>query len=227
MPLRLPYACRLFLFDLDGTLIDSRSDITNSLNLALARLGQPSITTSKVADFVGDGVRKLILRALEETSGSTPEASQVDRCIKFYLDEYEHHMLDSTHLYPGVAETLDRLSWADFAVVTNKPAIFSRRILHALGLEDRFCVILGGDSGARRKPDPAPLLETAKRCNAPAGQTVMVGDSAVDVQAGKAAGIATCGIAGGFRGRAELEAAGADLILQSFSQLPAYFCTPD
>jgi phosphoglycolate phosphatase len=221
-----PFTCRLFLFDLDGTLIDSRDDIAYSLNAALTRLRLTPLPAARVADFVGDGVKKLIQRALHEVTGADPPSEQIQKAAHYYLQEYEAHLLDSTHLYEGVSTALSRLSWAMFAVVTNKPEGFSRRILAALGIGERFCAIVGGDSIPQRKPDPAPLLEAMSRCGASAAETVMVGDSAIDVRAGKAAGILTCGVTGGFRDRVELEAAGCDLILRSLQELPDYFRAP-
>jgi len=226
MPVHIPFPCRLFLFDLDGTLIDSKSDIARALNLALIRMDLPPLPISKVGDFVGDGVQKLVQRTLREVGGAEPESEQVRIAVNFYQQEYEAHLLDSTHLYEGVKQALDRLYWASLAVVTNKPEHFSRRILEGLGVGDRFCAILGGDSIPQRKPDPAPLLKAMAQCGAAPSETVMVGDSAVDVRAGKAAGVFTCGVTGGFRSREELEAAGCDLIVSSLSELADHFCPP-
>jgi phosphoglycolate phosphatase len=223
MPEHKPFPCRLFLFDLDGTLIDSKADIAHALNLALIRLGFPPLPMSKVMDFVGEGVQKLVQRALREVAGCDPDSEQVRIAVNLYQQEYESHLLDSTCLYDGVREALDRLPWASLAVVTNKPEQFSRRILEELGVGDRFCAILGGDSIPQRKPDPAPLLKAMAQCGAVPSETVMVGDSAVDVCAGKAAGIFTCGVTGGFRSREELEAAGCDLIVSSLSELADHF----
>jgi len=224
MAFRTPWPCRLFLFDLDGTLIDSKNDIAASANLSLRRLGLPELPPARVADFVGDGVRKLIHRTLRESTGAEASEEQVGMCVELFLEEYEGHLLDSTHLYAGVQEALDRLYWARFGIVTNKPERLSRKILEGLGLGSRFCTILGGDSTPLRKPDPAPLNEAMARCGATARGTVMVGDSPVDIDAGRAAGVTTCGISGGFRGREALEAAGCDLIIESISELPVHFC---
>ncbi len=227
MPVDAPRPCRLFLFDLDGTLIDSKIDIARALNAALARMGLPPLTVSRVADFVGDGVQKLIQRTLSEVAGEAPKHDAVQTAARLYLEEYEAHLLDSTHLYDGVGEALHRLWWASFAVVTNKPERFSRRILEGLGIADRFCAIIGGDSMPERKPDPAPLFRAIALCSASAAEAVMVGDSPVDIRAGKAAGVFTCGVIGGFRGRAELESAGCDLILSRFAELPDHFRPPE
>ena len=114
-----------------------------------------------------------------------------------------------------------------FAVVSNKPESFSRRILEGLGIGNRFCIILGGDSIQKRKPDPEPLFKAMDSCKASASETAMVGDSPVDIQAGKAAGVTTCGVLGGFRPQEELEAAGCDLIIGSLLELADHFRSPE
>ncbi len=226
MPVHDPFPCRFFLFDLDGTLIDSKTDIAYALNSALARAGFKPLPVSKVAEFVGDGVQKLVRRSLREAMGAEAVSEQIATVIDLYLQEYEAHLLDTTSLHDGVREALNRLGWASFGVVTNKPERFSRRILEGLEVGDRFCVIVGGDTIPQRKPDPAPLQEAMRRCAAAPSETVMVGDSAVDVVAGKAAGLFTCGVTGGFRDRAELESAGCDLIISGLIELPEHFCPP-
>ena len=223
MPLR---PCRLFLFDLDGTLIDSRADIARAVNLALARMEMSTVPEPRLVEFVGYGVRNLIKQTMREAIGSEPEDALIQRGIALYQEEYGNHLLDQTSLYPGVRDALDRLSWARFAVVSNKPERFSRRILEGLGLGGRFCAILGEDSTPRRKPDPASLLQAMACCRAAPSETVIVGDSAVDIAAGKAAGVVTCGVAGGFRPREELEAAECDLIVTSILELADHFCPP-
>ena len=218
-----PRPCSLFLFDLDGTLIDSREDITTSLNIALGRMGLNPLPEARVTKFVGSGVQVLVERSLREVTGSAPPEDRVRLGIALFKEEYGIHLLDRTHLYPGVKESLDHLCWARFAVVSNKPEIFCRRILDGLGVGMRFLAILGGDS-ALRKPDPASLLKAMEFCRANPHETVMVGDSPVDIQAGKAAGVMTCGVLGGFHSRADLEAAGSDLLVHNLLDLVGNFC---
>ncbi len=219
--------CRLFMFDLDGTLIDSRADITLSLNLMLGRMNMPPLSESRVSDFVGSGMQKLIERGLKEVTGQDPEAGLMEQAMPLFLEAYGNHLLDKTRLCYGVVEALDRLPWASFAVVTNKPERFSRRILEALGVANRFRVILGGDSIQKRKPDPEALFTAMEICNVSPAEAAMVGDSKLDIEAGKAAGVMTCGVLGGFRPREELEAAGCDVLLQNLRELPNYFRPPE
>jgi phosphoglycolate phosphatase len=218
--------CRLFIFDLDGTLIDSRADICHALNLALTGLNIPILPESRVSDFVGEGVQKLVERSLRAATAREPERELVDNTVLLFREEYGQHLLDKTRLYPGVPEALSLLAWANFAVVTNKPESFSRRILNGLGIETRFCTILGGDSVRNRKPDPEALLKVMSQCNVPPSETVMVGDSRVDIEAGKAAAVTTCGVLGGFRNREELETAGCDLLIENLIELAGHFRSP-
>jgi phosphoglycolate phosphatase len=219
--------CELFLFDLDGTLIDSRADITFSVNLTLARMHLQPLHESRVADFVGNGMPQLIERSLCEVTGRPPENAQIQEGIRLFQEEYGKHLLDRTRLYPNVRGGLARLSWAMFAVVSNKPEGFSRSILEGLGIVNRFSIILGGDSVQKRKPDPESLFRAIDFCKSSVSVTAIVGDSAVDIQAGKAAGVTTCGVLGGFRPREEMQAAGCDIIIETLMELADYFRPPD
>jgi phosphoglycolate phosphatase len=221
------HPCRLFLFDLDGTLIDSRADITNSLNLALARLALPSLTESQVGDFVGDGIQKLVERALRETTGNNPTNVLTQDGIMLFKEEYSCHLLDKTRLYPHVKEALASLFWARFAVVSNKPESLSLRILEGLDIANRFSIILGGDSVQNRKPNPESLLKAMNICGALPSETAMIGDSVVDIQAGKAAGVTTCGVLGGYRSEEELRATGCDFIIHDLLELAQHFSAPE
>jgi len=203
---------RLLVLDLDGTLVDSSRDIAAALDAALQRLvpGTAPIPLERVLDFVGEGARLLIERSLAHASLALP----VDEVLAVYLDCYRERLLDTTRLYPGMAEALAALGPAGpaLAVLTNKPGDLSRTILEGLGVADRFARILGAGDVPARKPDPAGLLALLEELGIPAAEAWMVGDSATDVHTGRAAGVRVAGVAWGFH-PAGLRAAGPDRIL--------------
>src|SRR5215475_629370 len=213
----MSYQC--LLFDLDGTLVDSRADLISSVNLMLAELGRGTLPETRVITFVGNGVRMLVERALRAVQKDPPQGQDVDRALEIFKRQYREHLLDQTRVYPGVKQTLARLCHIPKAVVTNKPYEFTTALLDGVGLSPYFKVIIGGDSLPERKPSPLMLFEAANRCGAQASECLMVGDSRVDVEAGRAANMKTCGYVPGFRGRTELVEAGADFVIESFSEL--------
>jgi phosphoglycolate phosphatase len=218
-----PRSCRLFLFDLDGTLIDSKDDIATAVNLVLAKLGYPPLPVLRVMEFVGNGVKKLLERTLREIHNREPDDDLLREGIESFREEYAKHLLERTCLYPGVEAALRRLSWADMAVVSNKPERYSRPILEGLGVSGHFRTILGEETAHAYKPDPAPLQVAMEFCGAAAADTVMVGDSSVDIKAGKAAGVTTCAVTGGFHPREELVIYEPDLIIDALGELDNYF----
>lgn len=213
----MSYQC--LLFDLDGTLVDSRADLIHSVNLMLAELGRERLPDGRVLSFVGEGARLLVERALLATQNFVPTDLEVDQALNVFKRHYHEHLLDQTYLYPEVADTLAQLANVAQAIVTNKPYEFTIAMLAGLGLRDRFQVILGGDSLPERKPSPLMLLAAAQQCGVAPAHCLMVGDSRVDIEAGKAAGMRTCGYIPGFRGRTELVEAGADFLIERFSEL--------
>lgn len=213
----MTFSC--LLFDLDGTLIDSRADLVTAVNLVLEQLGHAPLADDRVVSFVGEGARKLVERALQARVQRPPSPTEVDEASRIFSNYYGLHLLDRTRAYPEVRETLFELRHLSKAVVTNKPYDFTVRILEGLDLIHHFKGVLGGDSLPERKPSGVPLLEAARRCEARPEHCLMIGDSRIDVLAGKAADIRTCGYVAGFRGRVELEDAGADYLIESFGDL--------
>jgi phosphoglycolate phosphatase len=187
----------LLIFDLDGTLIDSRLDLVHAVNATRAETGRGPIPKEQIFSFVGNGAPVLVKRAMG------PEASEeeVANALEFFLDYYRHHALDYTVLYPGVGEALRRMhsSGAQLAVLTNKPVRISQRIVKALGFAPLFFRIYGGNSFAHKKPHPVGIETLLAEANAPAEDTWMVGDSWVDVQTARNAGVAACGVTWGFQ----------------------------
>jgi phosphoglycolate phosphatase len=186
----------LLVFDLDGTLVDSQRDLTEAVNATRAWMGLGPLPAEDVSRCVGNGAPVLVQRAL-------PDAGEEDwsRGLKYFLDYYRDHMLDSTRLYPGVREALDELHGAGIplAVLTNKPIRFSLQMLERLKLDLHFFRVYGGNSFPEKKPDPAGLNALIAESGAVRERTIMVGDSAVDVQTARNAGTLSCGVRWGFQ----------------------------
>jgi len=201
---------RLLVFDLDGTLVDSSRDIASAVNAALARVcpGRATLPLDAVLSFVGEGARTLVERCLRHAGlGLSPE-----EVLPVYLECYAERLLDTTRLYPGIEEALDGLTDPVLAVLTNKPGDMSRAILEGLGVAARFARVLGAGDGPARKPDPAGLHHLMAGLGAAPGDTWMVGDSATDVDAARAAGVRVAGVTWGFHPEA-LRAARPDRLI--------------
>jgi len=190
---------RLLVFDLDGTLIDSRQDLCNSVNATLENFGLRALPDEVIASFIGDGAAMLIRRALavpgELPSGSTPPDQQFfDAAFAWFLAYYRAHKLDYTQVYPGVLESLQALktlpdgSARKMAVLTNKPVGPARAICEGLGIASYFFSIYGGDSFDTKKPDPLGLQTLIEEAGATPETTLMVGDSDVDIRTARNAG---------------------------------------
>ncbi|MEE9543762.1 MAG: HAD-IA family hydrolase [Thermodesulfobacteriota bacterium] len=206
----------LVIFDLDGTLVDSSEDIAWVANRTLEALGHPVMLESAIRERIGWGIKMLLTQIMPHES---PERLSEARGV--FLDYYAGHLVVKSVLYPGVAETIQMLSAREkrLAVLTNKPYNLSVEILDFFFGGETFEVVFGGDSLDKRKPDPMPVRRILATLGVDAVDAVIVGDSPVDIEAGKGAGIYTIGAAYGFRGTEELEEAGADIIIDSFSEL--------
>ena len=210
-------ALPLVVFDLDGTLVDSSADLAAGVNAMLARMapGTAAIPVEVIRTFIGSGARNLVARSLAHAGAAVaPEDA-----LPVFLEEYAARLTDSTRFYPGVEDALDRLTGCTLAVLTNKPGDMSRRILEALGAGDRFFRVYGGGDLPSRKPDAAGLLKLMEEAGAPARETVIVGDSAIDVRTGRAAGAITVGVTYGFDPES-LAAEPPDAVLHSLADLP-------
>jgi phosphoglycolate phosphatase len=179
---------KLILFDLDGTLVDSLSDIASSVNELLEMLQRPPLPRAQIQSYVGDGVRKLLERSLLDAS-----EADLGREEARYLSIYRRRLLETTRPYPGVVPALEALH-RDFplAVLTNKPVMESIRILQGLDLKRYFRAVYGGDSFARKKPDPIGVRFLQEELGADAGATLLVGDSTIDYRTARNAGIRSC-----------------------------------
>ena len=189
----MPPRGRLLIFDLDGTLIDSVGDLTTAVNRLRGDFHLAPLPASTVRRYVGDGVRKLVERALQG------HPTDFGTALAKYRGYYAHHMHDTTALFPGVAEGLRRLRAAGWqlAVISNKPADFCRALLARLGVADLFCCILGDGDTTALKPDPAPLCEAMRRAGATPAETWMIGDHHTDLEAARRAGVRSVFVAYG------------------------------
>jgi len=181
---------RVVVFDLDGTLIDSKLDLALAVNATLDWMKRPAIEHVRIYGYVGNGAPMLIQRALGE--GASEEECR--RALEHFLGYYREHMLDNTVPYPGVREGLAALEKVPMAVLTNKPTRISRMILEGLGLASYFQYIHGGNSFERKKPDPMGMEALLRDMNAAPRETMMVGDSEVDVQTARNANTWACGV---------------------------------
>jgi phosphoglycolate phosphatase len=204
-----------FLFDLDGTLADTLADIAASTDHVRAGFGLPPLGAAGVRDLVGHGAGTLLRRALREL-GAADGDPLFDRAYAIYAAHHQEQCTRTARLYPGARAWLDAHAARGhaFAVVTNKPERFARAVLAHLGVADDFAIVIGGDSGPTRKPDPAPLHAALQRLGAGAG--TMVGDGETDVRAGKAAGLQTIACLYGYRPPELLRAEGADRYWSAF-----------
>ena len=184
------------IFDLDGTLIDSKLDLANAVNATRAWMDLPPLPLEVVSSYVGDGAPVLVRRVLPGASEET-----LAHALRYFLEYYREHMLDATTLYPGVREGLDRFHDAGIpmAVLTNKPVRFSIQLVEGLGLEMHFFRIYGGNSFEEKKPHPRGIDALVAESSAAKDRTVMVGDSATDVRTARNARVQACGVTWGFQ----------------------------
>jgi phosphoglycolate phosphatase len=187
----------LLIFDLDGTLIDSKLDLAHAVNATRTFMGLPVLEHDRVYSYVGNGAPVLIRRAM---GPGLPEA-EFEKALTFFLAYYNDHMLDCTSLYPGVRESLASFKAAgkSLAVLTNKPVRMSTAIIDGLGLGDHFFRIYGGNSFDQKKPHPIGIERLMSEAGATHERTLMIGDSAVDVRTARNARVSSCGVTWGFQ----------------------------
>jgi phosphoglycolate phosphatase len=196
-----PHKIRLLIFDLDGTLIDSRLDLVHSVNATLRHMKRPELPDDVIASYVGDGAPALIGRALGKEAA---DEKLVRSGLEYFLGYYREHKLDHTHVYEGISEALASMQNSHnglprkMAVLSNKPVNPSRAIVEALGLGKYFSLVYGGNSFATKKPDPEGAQTILRETGSESHETLIVGDSGVDVLTGRNAGTWTCGVSYGF-----------------------------
>ncbi|HEY6127147.1 MAG TPA: HAD-IA family hydrolase [Candidatus Acidoferrum sp.] len=207
-------AVKAFVFDLDGTLIDSKRDLVESVNATLREMGRADLPAHIVASYVGSGAPVLMSRVL----GGAASPEELQNALKLFLTHYEDHKLDFTRAYPGVREALEQLRDVPMAVLTNKPVNISLRILEGLGLAEFFVAIYGGNSFATKKPDPLGANTLLSELRVTGAEAAMVGDSEVDVQTARNAGMISAIVNFGF-GAHDRKAYPADIYLDRMEEL--------
>lgn len=217
-----PHRMKLIIFDLDGTLIDSRLDLVHSVNATLRNFERPELPDEVVASYVGDGAPMLVRRAL----GDPSDEELLKKALGFFLSYYREHKLDHTTAYEGVEQALEQIQsngdGRKMAVLSNKPVNPSRAIVEALGLADFFVRIYGGNSFETKKPDPMGVNTLLKETSTAPEHALIIGDSSIDVLTGRNAGIATCGVTYGFAPHTLCEVP-PDLIVSSPQELKKLF----
>jgi phosphoglycolate phosphatase len=219
-----PKALKLLIFDLDGTLVDSRLDLVHSVNAMLHHFHRPELPESVIASYVGDGAPMLVRRAL----GDPDDERFVQEALEYFLSYYRVHKLDNTHIYDGVVSSLEAIRAAHdgtekrMAVLSNKPVNPSRAILDHLGLADFFFRVYGGNSFHTKKPDPLGVHTLLEESGIRADEAIIIGDSSIDVLTGRNAELWTCGVTYGFAPRT-LELAPPDVAVDNPEELGEVF----
>lgn len=207
---------RGFLFDLDGTLVNSKNDIANAVNFTLKGFGLPPISNEKIYTYIGNGAKILMRRCINEAGGSSID---IHEAIERFLAYYREHLLDTTMVFPLIHDTLSLIQGRFSAVISNKPQEFCERVLEGLNLKRYFNKVSGGDTTKKKKPSPEVILSLLEEEGIPPERSVMIGDSRIDIEAGKNAGTLTIGVLWGLGKEWELLSAGADLIARTTEEL--------
>ncbi|MFA7097952.1 MAG: phosphoglycolate phosphatase [Gammaproteobacteria bacterium] len=217
----IPKAPKMILLDLDGTLVDSVPDLAYSVDAMLERLGLPKRGEAQVRHWVGNGVERLVRRALTGTMDGEPDAALYERALPLFMEIYAANTSARSVLYPGVREGLDYLRAAGYRLgcVTNKAGRFTEPVLRELGIRDYFELVVSGDTLSRKKPDPEPLLHAARYFEVEPGGALMVGDSVSDVKAARAAGFRVVCVSYGYNHGMDIRAARPDAVIDSLVQL--------
>jgi phosphoglycolate phosphatase len=208
----------LVMFDLDGTLADTGKDLADAVNHTRAHFDLEPLPSALIYTHVGRGVEHLLRHSLPEDS-----IDHFQEVMRVFLARYENHLLDTTILYPGVHEILDYFRDKRRVVVSNKIHRLTVAVLRGLGVEKGFDAVLGGDSAAEKKPHPALIHDVLSRFEILPAHALIVGDGDTDVEAGKRAGIITCGVTYGLGSKEGLLAAQPDILIDDLAELSHYF----
>ncbi|MEO6563805.1 MAG: phosphoglycolate phosphatase [Nitrosospira sp.] len=188
--MKFPLLIKAVMIDLDGTLLDTASDLAAAANMMLRELGRAELPLETIQSYIGKGIQKLVKRSLTGSLDDEPDAELFDKAMPIYERDYAKTLCVNTRPYPGVIEGLNALREAGFrlACVTNKAEAFTLPLLRATGLFDYFDIVLSGDSLPKKKPDPMPLLHAFTHFNILPHEMLLIGDSLNDAEAARAAG---------------------------------------
>ena len=213
---------QMVLIDVDGTLVDSVPDLAFCVDATMDQLGMPRRGESEVRLWVGNGVERLVRRALIGALDGEPDEALFNKAYPIYLELYEDNVSERSMLYPGVREGLAWLKQQGFKLgcVTNKAAQFTLPLLRNLGVYDDFSIVICGDTLPQKKPDPAPLLHAAKHFGVSPQQSLMLGDSVSDVKAARAAGFKIVCMSYGYNHGQDIRTAHPDAVIDSMAELP-------
>ena len=212
-----PFPVDLLIFDLDGTLIESKWDIATAVNLTLGELGLPRRSQEEIFGYVGDGVKRLLRLSVGEEN-----QSRYEEALRAFRGHYLAHCLDRTRYYPGVETMLSHFAGKPKAVATNKSLEYTLKILEGLGTP-HFAHVVGGDNGYGLKPEPGMLLHVMEQFGAAPPRTVLIGDSTNDINGGHNAGIKVCAVGYGMGNRAKMAACGPEWFVESPEELMELF----
>jgi|SRR5690606_14550455 phosphoglycolate phosphatase len=223
-----PLTVRLVLFDLDGTLVHSAPDLVDSANAMLRALGRAEQPPERVIGWIGNGMARLVKRALTGEMEAEPDPALFERGFEAFKAHYARNLTTRTRPFPGVVEMLERLRVRGFRLgcVTNKAEAFTRPLLEQLGLLPYFAVVVGGDTVAARKPDPRPLAHAAAEAGVAPGHTAMVGDSVNDFLAARAAGMGVIAVTWGYHRGRDVRDCAPDVVVDSAGEVPQYLRLP-
>ncbi len=211
----------LVLIDLDGTLVDSVPDLAFCIDGMMEQVGLPPHGEAKVRNWVGNGVDKLVKRALVGQLEGEPDQKLLARAHPIFMSLYDRHNGERSQLYPSVVDGLNYLQSRGhtLACITNKAKQFTEPLLRAMGIRERFALVISGDTLARKKPDPLPLLHAAEVFEVAPGSALMIGDSVNDVTAARAAGFKVVCVSYGYNHGLDIREANPDGVVDSFSEL--------
>ncbi len=207
---------QLIVYDLDGTLVDTLQDVVAAVNQTLTRLGHRPLPVEQIRQAIGRGLVDLLGRCL-----GTQDQAELANGVQIFRSYYADHLVDHSHLYPHAQALLAYFHARPQAVVTNKPNPFAANLLSALGVADYFFRVVAAGDGYPKKPDPAAVITLLRETDSSAHRCLLIGDSALDVETGRRAGVFTVGVTHGFADQGELESARPDLLVHDFAELLA------